>query len=107
MIKKPENKTRQPEERELPQIESYLASTFQPVSPRPDFIVNLRSRLRDPDFINQRQISNLHFLLLILGAVAVTVLLVAGVITLVIKMVGASHILRLTERQVDIRNSSI
>jgi len=107
MTQKVEKRHRQSEERELPRIESYLESTFKPVSPRPDFIANLRSRLSDPDFINQPQISNLQFLLLALGAVIVTFLVVAGVIKLVIEIVGASHILRFTGRQADMRNSTI
>ncbi len=107
MIKKDREKTRHPKEPGLPRIESYLESTFKPVSPRPDFVVNLRSRLDDPDFINQKEISDLDFVLLAVGAVIVTFLLIAGLIKLIIEIAGASHILNLTGRQADVRNHAI
>ncbi len=107
MIKKDREKMGQPKETGLPRIESFLESTFKPVSPRQDFVVNLRSRLDDPDFINQKQISDLNFVLLSVGAVVVTFLLIAGLIKLIVEIVGASHILHLTGRQADIRNHAI
>jgi hypothetical protein len=104
MDKKVGKKTEQSRETELPKVESYLESTFKPVSPRPDFVVNLRSRLDDPEFVNRRETSDLNLLLLIFGAVGVTVLVVVGLVKLIVELMGASHILRLAGRQVDTRN---
>lgn len=99
MIKKDRMIIKQPKEPGLPRIESYLESNFKPVSPRPDFVVNLRSRLDDPEFINQKEISDFDFVLLTVGAVVVIFLLIAGLIKLIVEIAGASHILRLTGRR--------
>lgn len=105
MVKRVENKTEQPRDIQLPKVESYLESTFKPVAPRPDFIVSLRSRLDDPEFVNRREISDLTLLLYVFGAVSVTVLVVVGLVKLMVEVMGARRILQLSGRQADIRNT--
>ncbi len=82
-----------------PEVESYLMSTFRPVAPRSDFVSGLKSRLTDPATIQKPQVSNGQLILLLIAAMAGTVILVAGMLRLVIELIGAVTIMRLYSRE--------
>jgi len=84
---------------QAPEVESYLKSTFQAVTPRDDFVRGLKSRLEDPAVLHKPQIPTGQLILLLLGAMAGTAILVAGVLQLVIELIGALSILRLYSRE--------
>jgi hypothetical protein len=106
MTKKAGRQSSQLKEEQLPKVESFLESTFKPVSPRPDFVTGLRNRLTDSEIGNKSSDSNLYLLLMIMGALAATVLLVSGLVRLLVELLGALSILRLANRQAD-RNKTL
>lgn len=82
-----------------PEVESYLKSTFHAVAPRDDFVRSLKTRLTDPATTQRPQVSTGQLILLLMGAMAGTAILVAGVLQLVIELIGAISILRLYNRE--------
>lgn len=73
----------------LPKLESYLESTFFPISPNPDFVTGLKLRLSDQSYVHQDQISNLKFGLLVLMAFLFSILVVLGVVRAFIWIVSS------------------
>jgi hypothetical protein len=67
----------------LPKVESILATTYQPVSPRSDFVVGLKNKLADPDYRPRPTISDLNFAILLGIALSTTVLLVLALLKLI------------------------
>ncbi len=54
----------------LPEVEEALVSTFKPISPRPDFVMDLRNRLQNPPVSQRPKHSNLVFMIIIGSGVA-------------------------------------
>lgn len=84
---------------QTPEVESYLKSTFRSVAPRDDFVRSLKTRLADPAATRRPQVATGQLILLLMGAMAGTAILVAGVLQLAIELIGAVSILRLYNRE--------
>jgi hypothetical protein len=91
----------------LPEVESYLESKFRPIAPRPDFVSGLKTRLADPANVKRSPRSNLYFVVLVVAAMAVTSLLVAGVVRLLVLLVESLRIVNLFNRQVEEKQNTL
>ena len=67
----------------LPKVESFLETTYKPVSPNEDFVANLKHKLADPDYHPPSTVSNVNLLLFVGFAISTTVLVGIGIVKLV------------------------
>ena len=86
---------------DLPGIEIMLKTTLKPVTPRSEFVKNLRQRLLDPDRLAVRipQINTRHSLILSLAGIAGGTLFLVTGLRAVLSLIGALGVIVLLKRQ--------
>jgi hypothetical protein len=85
----------------LPEVESYLESTFRPVSPRPDFVNNLRSRLSTEAMSEWSPIPIGSYVILSVITLFFTVAVVMTAIYAIAGLIGAIRMINLFGRPAD------
>jgi len=86
-----------PSER-LPEVESYLESTFRPISPRPDFVNDLKSRLSSEALSGWSPIPIGSYVILSVIAAFFTVAVVMTAIYAIAGLIGAIRMINLFGR---------
>lgn len=81
-------------EDEIPAVESYLHSTFRPVSPRPDFVSTLKARLSDRSRVLPSRESAYYVLALIVVAVTTLSLILIWVIRVLSELLANIRVVR-------------
>jgi hypothetical protein len=81
-------------------MERYLQTTFAPVTPRPDFVTGLRSRLTQESRQIYSRSTVLQYVLLSLAGVLTSVLLILAGVRAVVTLLGVLGILHQMRSQV-------
>jgi hypothetical protein len=81
-------------------MERYLQSSFHPVAPRPDFVMNLKTRLNQESRRFTSRSTVLQYVLLSLAGVVTSVLLILAGVRAVITLLGVLGILSQMHGQV-------